>query len=407
MYADKLTAPILWIVFACSSIVLIEPAPFDVAMLMLCVYITMRGFRIPRQLNAPMSMLGFFLIANVLAAMLAEDPSITIRSLSIRTYLVISWFLLVCLLSSNPLRWLDIVWKGYTAAALVAVGWGFLEFLGLSLIGDSDPWRVQGPFKDPNVFAPFLVPPMIYAFHRIRTGPRVTKALYVGIAGAIGWGILVGFSRGAWVNLILAGSIFGCLSILVAESSRERLRWLLIVPGLLFAGALALAFALSNESIAVMLEHRAQLIQPYDFAAGGRFDTQIRALQHAATDPIGVGPGTTREVFGLEPHNLYLHILVEGGWLAALSFYCFLTLTLWQLLKAILVPTALHSHRLIVTSALIGTLCQSLFIDSTHWRHLWLLLALAWAIIACHRRERVKSGVMSNSDRQIMEVAHI
>ncbi len=115
----------------------------------------------------------------------------------------------------------------------------------------------------------------------------------------------------------------------------------------------------------------------------------------------------TQAVFGLEPHNLYLHILVEGGWLAAISFYLFVILTLWQLLKGALVSTALHYQRVIVTAALGGTLCQSLFIDSTHWRHLWLLLALAWAIIATHRRERLENDVMSNRDRQIMEVAHI
>ena len=48
----------------------------------------------------------------------------------------------------------------------------------------------------------------------------------------------------------------------------------------------------------------------------------------------------------------------------------------------------LRDEFIVAFSAMLGILAQSLFIDSTHWRHLWLMLALCWALITVARRGR-------------------
>ena len=84
-----------------------------------------------------------------------------------------------------------------------------------------------------------------------------------------------------------------------------------------------LTVIVSTSTIGEMFWHRAALVQPYDLREGGRFDSLWSALQNAATNPTGVGPGRTIPEFFQTPHNLYVHVLAEGGWLAGIGFLGF------------------------------------------------------------------------------------
>ena len=106
------------------------------------------------------------------------------------------------------------------------------------------------------------------------------------------------------------------------------------------------------------------------------------------THPIGIGPSMTREVFGLEPHNMYLQLLTEAGWIGGLAFIGFVGLIVVGMAGATRAASPLQDQALIVFSALCGLLTQTPFIDATHWRHLWLLFALAAGLTIAIRRER-------------------
>ena len=116
-------------------------------------------------------------------------------------------------------------------------------------------------------------------------------------------------------------------------------------------------------------------------------------------NPLGVGPGRSDDAFGLEPHNLYLHSLTEGGWLAGLGLLAFLS---WNMIKGMVAVSRkwqLRPQATVILACTVGTLLQSFFIDSTHWRHLWLLLALLCAVSLTERRDRRRNqlGLMSKS----------
>src|SRR5262249_22696008 len=124
-----------------------------------------------------------------------------------------------------------------------------------------------------------------------------------------------------------------------------------------------------------------------------RFDTQRKALIQIGTRPIGVGPAMSREVFGLEPHNMYLHVLVEAGWVGGLAFIGFVRLTVGGLPNAMRKHSSLQEEAVCVLVALVGLLAETPFIGSTHWRHMWLLYALGAALtIAIRREQRAESG---------------
>jgi hypothetical protein len=70
----------------------------------------------------------------------------------------------------------------------------------------------------------------------------------------------------------------------------------------------------------------------------------------------------------------------------------FLLLGLWRGVRRLREASGeIKIHLMIVLSALLGVLLQSFFIDSTHWRHLWLLLAMVWGLTGA-RPERVTTS---------------
>jgi hypothetical protein len=148
-----------------------------------------------------------------------------------------------------------------------------------------------------------------------------------------------------------------------------------------------LSVAAISERFAGQFAERARLFQDYDVASTGRFAAQARAVESATTNPLGVGPGRSADEFGLEPHNLYLHVITEGGWIAGLAFWSFLALTLAKSVPLLRCPWLFGRETQVVFAAIAGILLQSFFIDSTHWRHLYLLLGLLWALIVVHARQ--------------------
>ncbi|MFW2403878.1 MAG: O-antigen ligase family protein [Gammaproteobacteria bacterium] len=388
---SRLVLGFLGLTLATSSIVFIEPAPYDVLVIGMLVGMLITGLRFPREMKTAAILLGLFAVGNMIAAAVSADPLTTLRSLSVRVYMTLAWCLFVGLIVANPERILRTIWLGYLAAAILAVTWAMLEYFGFINFGDWQAGlRAKGPFKDPNVFAPFLIPAAVYALNRVLNGHGLgEKILNSAVFGFLAFGVLLSFSRGAWLNFVIACGLFSLLTAASLPTHRDRLRWLLVNAIMILAVVALLGFATSTKSIADRFMQRAVLTQKYDVAQGGRFFTQKQAIQKIATTPLGVGPGRSDEEFGLEPHNLYLHVFVEGGWLAGAGFLLFVALSLYRSLALFRWDSTLLGDFHVVFACTIGMLTQSLFIDSTHWRHSWLLFAMLWGLIIA--RQRAKS----------------
>ena len=383
----------LGLTLATSSVVFIEPAPYDVLVLGLLCVLLVRGLRFPREMYAAILCLGIFALGNLVAAASSADPLMTLQSLSVRLYMLLAWCLFTSLITISPTLVLRTIWLGYLVAAVLAVAWGAMEYFGLIA---AENWqgglRAKGPFKDPNVYAPFLVPVTIYTLKELYAGNSATQKVVYGLLFMfLAFGILISFSRGAWLSYTVAFILFSVFSVVSMKSTRERLAWFLANMLLVFAAVSLLGVAVVTTSVADRFFQRAVLTQKYDLERGGRFYTQQLAIDKIGATPLGVGPGRSAVELGLEPHNLYLHVFIEGGWLGGLGFVAFLFLSFYRSLALFRWQSLLRDDFFVVFASTFGILLQSFFIDSTHWRHLWLLFAIIWGLIIVHSRSKART----------------
>jgi len=374
------TAPLIWLLFAISSFVFIEPPPHDLLTMALIILFFILGLKIPVGIRPGVLLLGVFLLANVISCIYSADPAATIKSLLIRFYLVISWIFFVSLIYESPERILKTIWSGYMFAATIAAILGIAAFFDL-LPAFRDQLlefgRVRSLFKDPNVYGPFLVPVAIYAFARLISGETHRRLPFTLFFLLMLMGILLGFSRGSWINTIVSFAIFMGMTI-ITSTDPAKIKRLASFSGIFIMLALLIGgISLTTEKVQHMIEIRTKL-QKYDLQAGGRFENQLVTLEHTLTNPLGVGAGQSELIFFRAPHNIYIHVLIESGWIGAICFYVFLAVTLHKGYKSSLRPSPIQPTSIVALACLLGILAQSVAIDSTHWRHLYLLFAMIW-----------------------------
>lgn len=383
----------VWLLFAISSLVFIEPAPYDGVLLALGFSCFMFGLRVSPHLSTPLFFLSGYILANLLATMFAPDPIQCLKHMVVTFFLIFSWLFYASIIHDNPVRMYKIIWNGYIFAAVLAVFLGFIGFLRITPYYDQFLFfdRVKGPFKDPNVFGPFLIPVAVYLILQLESAKGTLDFfMRMGLLLFVVAGVLLSFSRGAWFNLVLASGVYTILRLVTAKSSADTAGLMKII-GLVVAAILVIAvWAVTTiDDIGQVFSHRAQLVQDYDKGSDGRFDAILIAIKESIIHPLGIGPGQASEVLALDPHNLFVHIMVETGWLGAIAFSGFIIVTLKEAYSVCMQPSQIQNICIVLFACLVGTLLESMIIHSTHWRHLYVMFGLLWGAISAKRSNLV------------------
>jgi len=113
-------------------------------------------------------------------------------------------------------------------------------------------------------------------------------------------------------------------------------------------------------------------LQSYDL---GRFEAQRAFSIGLENAPLfGIGPGNYEQLSeGVAAHSLYFRILGEKGifGLIVLAFLVIISLiNFWKIRK----------EYAFLFAGFTGTLINSIFIDTWHWRHLWILFVFGVAL---------------------------
>lgn len=399
---EKIFDALLWLFVATSSITFIEPAPYDVILLFVVVMWLFGGFTVHRSVLP----LFFLMLIHNLAGCIALAPYLDDRDavvyVAYSLYLFIATIIFAVIFSQDSLRRTDLLLSGYLVAALIASIAGILGWFDVAGLGKTFSMynRASGPFKDPNVFGPFLIAGYLFVFRKLLMGEM--RTIFGAIANAavmmvLLFGVFLSFSRGAWVATVVATLVSaGCL---YATSSDRRTRSR-IVSIFVFLGAMAavgLLVALSFDSIQEVFAQRAALTQEYDAGETGRFGNQIRSIPQLLELPNGFGPLRFRHFYGIEPHNSYVSAFANFGWLGGFSFILWVGVCCFVGFRLCLVKSPFMRNAQTLWPPVFGFFLQAFQIDIDHWRYLYLLLGAVWGLEAARQKWAARTPAASGS----------
>lgn len=373
-----------------SGLVMTEPAPVDALTIGLIVLLPVIGLVAINP--ALLSYLCLWLTAGaaaVLAASFSLDLRATMMHVAVTLYLYVASFVFAAFVARNPRPHTELILKAWTLAALLAAGAAIVGYFDL-LPGAYDLFtrydRASGTFKDPNVFAPFVIVPILYMVSVALERRLRGMLLPLSVAGFLTLAVFLSFSRGAWINLAVSLTIFGYLSLATTRRADVRLK----IIALLTAGVLIVAFvvvaALNSDQVANLLSERASFEQSYDTGAEGRFGGQQKAMGLIVEHPLGIGAQefTTRH-HPEEVHNVYLSMLLNAGWLGGGIYWIMVALTLALGLRHALKATETRVLFLVVYATFAATAFEGVIVDTDHWRHFYLLMAIIWGLMFAKR----------------------
>ncbi len=396
--AQRLLNVTLFITLALSSIAFIEPSPHDgmmLALLLACV-----AARVPfdRKLVPLLIVLIVWLIGGLLCLTRVPDQRVTIQYDGTSIYLGIAAILFACLFCTGDATRLTILRRGYLLAALIAAAAGYAGFFHLvphyDIFLDND--RVSATFKDPNVFGPFLIFPLLVLIIGFMTrGVRLGGLL---IAAALLGGLFLSFSRGAWMHFAVSAIVAAALLFAVTPEPRMRTRIVLFGIGAALAVVLVVAALTSIDSVRDLFVERAKAIQPYDVGPGGRFWEQRLALGQILDHPNGLGPFEFSRIFGTQQHDVYMQGFLVYGWLGGAAYLTLVLVTLAIGLRAAIIATPWQACLIAAYAAFVGEVFEGFIVDTDHWRHFFLLLGLIWGLTAatinaCRRRTAARDDL--------------
>ena len=376
----------LFFTIVISGFVFIEPSPYEFAIVPLTFGCLIAGVTIRRELLPMIWLLLLWNIGGAIAYFRVSDQNLTDRFVIITMFMAVSAIIFASLFSSDSMRRLRILRAAYIIAALLAATAGIIGYFNLtSGLGElfAPGGRARGPFKDPNVYGPFLILPILFLLQSLLS--RGVRILPTATLLVILFGFFLSFSRGAWIHFVVSGVVMLGLMIVTAENHRARLR--LILLGAVCVGllAMAMAAALSLDSIADMFKQRAQVVQSYDVGSGGRFTLQDLALTEILNYPFGMGPFAFAETYAYQQHNVYLQAFLVYGWLGGLAYVALLVLTLVFGFATALKRTPWQLYLIAVYATFVGVVGEGIVIDTDHWRHFFLLLGIIWGLVAASR----------------------
>jgi uncharacterized membrane protein len=376
-----------------GGMVLIEPSPYEFMFALVLPLALFAGMKVYR------STVGLFLLTAacapfaIIAAFQATFTPVTTTLVYEATtlFLMLTSFFLANYVAEAPQERMARIMRAYTFVAVLSAIAGTLGYLHL-IPGAYDILtrygRAKGFFQDPNVFAPFLILPAIYALQRILLIHTRRVLLIDGaIVFALLIGVFVSYSRAAWGDLAGGAAILFALLWIFEANARDKVRMLIVSMAGVVAVVVALGGLLSIPSVGALFAERASVEQSYDTGDTGRFGRQGFAYDLALNHPLGIGPAEFRNlIIGEEPHDSYVTVIHVYGWGGAACFYGMIILTLLRAGKALLIKSPNRRLLLPIVATFVPLIIEAAIIDIDHWRHLYLLVGIIWGVTSGYFR---------------------
>lgn len=376
---------VLFIFFVCFTF--LRPSPYDfIAIPTLALWLCL-GIRLHASSLPFVALLLLYNLGLLVALVPYLDEPFPVEWTVQSLYLMVTALFFVMFFSDRTRSRIDLALRAYVASCLFAAGAGIVSYFGGAggLFFTMDG-RAAGVFEDPNVLGSFLILGALTLAHGLLTGRSRHPVLALSGLLILLLGIFLSFSRGSWAATLIAGALMAGLIYRTADSAALRRRLVRLGLAALALGAVGIAALLSVDQIAERFQDRAQVTKDYDEGETGRFGNQRRGLPMLIEKPNGFGPLRWRLTFGLEPHNSYIGGFANGGWLGGFSFLGLVLATGYVGFRLCLRPSPVQRQAQIVWPALFIFFLQAFQIDIDHWRHVFMMFGMVWALEAARLR---------------------
>jgi len=403
-FADKLRLGSLWLVAAISGFVLIEPAPYEFAIILSALIFVATGIKLRAGHVPLLLMLIFYNVGFATSLVPVIELPDTAKWTAVSCFLSLTSLFFAVAFAEDTVRRTRVYLRGYILAAVITSIIGVLAYF--RLLPNSDMFlralRAASTFKDPNVFGPFLILPGLIVVQRIMFG-SLRAVLFNGvILLVIAAGLFFSFSRGAWGHFAASTVMMLFFLYVTTKSATRRLRMILFSVGGVAVIAGFILLLLSLHGVDALFKERASLVQNYDAGHLGRFGRHILGALLAFDHPLGVGPLQFSKYFPEDPHNSFLDAFMAGGWLGGFTFFALVLVTLAIGLRHVFARTPWQATYIGCYAAFVGEVGESYIIDVQHWRHYYLIMGMVWGLLIAGRgwlKEQARVGAAPRAAR--------
>ncbi len=369
---------------------MIEPAPYEVLMGLLGVACLIAGVTVDRKIILPFAFLLIWNVSGLAALIPVIYDSDAVTFIVISFYMALNAVIFACLFAHDSVRRLSIMRTAYIIAAVIVSTIAIIGYFNLF----PGAWenltlysRAKGTFKDPNVFGPYLILPLLFLI----SGALLNglKLRHIGAVTVILVALLLSFSRAAWAHFVISAILMVALMFIATPSARFRAR--LTTSTVIVAGGVVLLVVgiLSVGTIGDVFKERASFIQDYDAGDTGRFIKQSESVPVLLDLPNGFGPYQFRKIYNQDPHNVYLNAFASYGWGGGIAYAILVLITLWVGYSNVLKRTPWQNYLIVALATYTGVASEGFVIDTDHWRHYYLLMGIVWGLaIATINEER-------------------
>lgn len=384
--AAKVRAALVSMVFISSFFVKFEPAPSDIFFMLAFAACLTGGLRI-----TPAIMPLFLLLLTYNISVLISYTMIPFDRLDSKAFIIglvyttASGVFYAAYVTEDPVaRYRQIVfayWIGATIGAFLGLA-SYFRIEPLYSIFPDFAGRALGGYKDPNVFSTWLVLPMVTMLQAFVLGTLRLRPVAIISFLMIFMALFLAFSRGAWINALMASAMTIGLTYMLSPS--RQLRGRIAFSAVLGIALLAviLVVLLSIPQTRELFLDRFTLVKEYDAGETGRFGNQLNSIPKLMQLPFGFGPYQFGEIYNLAPHNTFLNAFSSGGWIGGFAFFLFVISSIVVGFRTVLTRTPFQAYAIAVYSCYIAVTFQGIQIDTEHWRHLYWMTGLVWGFFA-------------------------
>ncbi len=390
---DRLANAAIAVAVFSGGFVIFEPAPYEVLLAGLLAIFFLFGMRVPKEILPVLIPVTTFTIGGLISSFMIDDYNRGLIYNAVTFFLGLTSVFFALLIKQDMGR-IRLIFRAYVLAAFTTSLLGILGYFGLpgfDLFTRYD--RAQGAFADPNVFAPFLVVPILYLLYGVMNRSIAFLPIRLGLLAVILLGELLAGSRAGWGLTTVTAGLFYVLLLVNASDAKIRAKFILMGVFGFASLIVAVIGALQVEAVWEIISQRAKVVQDYDGHRIGRFARHLIGFELSLSKPLGIGNLEFGQLYGEDEHNVYLRSLLSYGWL---GFVSWLTIVLWPLIagfKSLFLNRPWQPYFQICYVVFLGHLLVGWVIDIDHWRHVYLLIGILWGCLLLengYRKGKIK-----------------